>query len=192
MIGRTLFVASVVALVVGCDFSGGALTCAGDANCPDGLVCRADADGVGRCIVDEDDEGNDEDEGFTESELPAGDGDGTCAAVFVRTVPFTFEGSSVGLNNEVASGCFDTEGAAEAVFAFEVAGPRTLRITASDESGQGIAVSLRRGVGCIEGQFLDCQAASNGILDAEVPVEAGVHTIIVERVPSGPFSVSVE
>ena len=149
--------------------------CADDDDCPNDSVCGSDINtGARNCSVDD------------AAELTE---DGTCNRPFTRALPFSFEGSTAELFDGYSITCSEPD-RREMVFRIEISADRELHVVATDSSGQGIAVELVGGSSCI-GPVHGCSTQENGTIDERMTGDTGTNLLVVERAPSGPFTLDL-
>jgi hypothetical protein len=118
-------------------------------------------------------------------------GAGSCASPIDITLPFSVAdlGDSSAALDGTAPPC-SPEPLPEVVYRLTLAAETTVTITANDNSGQGVGVHVQA-ADCM-GMGAACEWASNGIVDRELTLPAGVWVFVVERRPAGSYDFAVE
>ncbi|MDB4960196.1 MAG: hypothetical protein JWP01_195 [Myxococcales bacterium] len=118
-------------------------------------------------------------------------GDGTCLAPQPISLGFTATaGASTAQQLDIAMPeCVPGLSLSESVYALRLSDPTSVHITASDRSGQGVAVQVRSDT--CSGASVACDWADNGAIDRNLSLPAGTWVYIVERRPAGPFTFAV-
>jgi hypothetical protein len=115
---------------------------------------------------------------------------GSCVAPKAITLPFSeTAGSTAVALDSTSVACGAPSSLSEAVYRLVLANDAAVKITASDQSGQGIGVQVRE-TSCT-GTSVECGWQSNGIYDKTVPLPAGTWFVVVERSPAGPFTLAI-
>lgn len=118
-------------------------------------------------------------------------GNGSCAAPEVITLPYSETAGSTAVALDTTSvACGAPASLSEAVYRLELANDTAVKVTANDESGQGIGVQVRED--SCTGTSVECGWQSNGVYDKTLPLPAGTWLFVVERNPEGAFSFAVE
>lgn len=116
---------------------------------------------------------------------------GSCAAPRAVTLPFSEpSGSTSGALDGTSVACGAPASLPEAVYRVVLANDTAVKITANDESGQGIGIQVRED--SCTGTSVECTWQANGSYGKTLPLPAGTWLFIVERNPAGAFSFELE
>lgn len=116
---------------------------------------------------------------------------GSCSAPKAITLAFAETAGSTAVALDTTSvACGAPASLSEAVYRLELANDTAVKITANDESGQGIGVQVRED--SCTGTSVECGWQANGVYDKTLPLPAGTWLFVVERSPEGAFSFAIE
>jgi hypothetical protein len=115
---------------------------------------------------------------------------GSCVTPKTIGLPFSETTGSTAIALDATSvGCGAPASLSEAVYRLVLANDAAVKVTANDQSGQGIGVQVREG--SCAGTSVECTWEPNGNYDKTLPLPAGSWLFVVERSPEGSYMFAI-